>query len=181
MKQATFTHESIAFNQNVPGQIAIGASLDQAFNEPYEGHKNYMDFSRSVFEQGRNQAIKLLSESTGIKFEPTQCESGYFMSVDISGCESKIPPKYFVPNVNYENDPDTKVQQMQFPSSFDKVPLDFALCRFLACEKNLSIMPLSNFCLQESKHPIHSQIRVAICKEPSVFGNAQMIDTFRQL
>ena len=94
----------------MPGQIAIGESLDQAFSEPYNGCKNYMDYARSVFEQGRNEAIKLLSESSGIKFEATQCESGYFMSVDVSGCEDKIPAKYFHPNVNYETDQDTKVQ-----------------------------------------------------------------------
>ena len=48
-----------------------------------------------------------MAHSTRIKFKPTSCESGYFMSVEISGCEDVIPEKYFIPNVNYEDDPDT--------------------------------------------------------------------------
>lgn len=43
---------------------------------------------------------------------------------------------------------------MQFPEYYDRVPLDFALGRYLAVEKGVSIMPLSNFCMQESKHVI---------------------------
>lgn len=35
IKQALFVHESIAFNTNVPGQIALAKSLNQAFNQPY--------------------------------------------------------------------------------------------------------------------------------------------------
>lgn len=34
------------------------------------------------------------------------------MPIDVSGCEDKIPAKYFVPNVNYEDDKDTIVRQM---------------------------------------------------------------------
>lgn len=60
IKQAMFVHEAINFNQNVPGQIAIARSLEQAFEQPYQGHKNYLDYTRYVFEQGRNEASKLL-------------------------------------------------------------------------------------------------------------------------
>lgn len=64
---------------------------------------------RYVFQQGRDACAKMLAESTGIKFKPTIVESGYFMPVDISGCEDKIPAKYFEKNVNYEEDPNTQV------------------------------------------------------------------------
>ncbi len=70
--------------------------------QEYEGHSNYLDYARSVFQAGRDEAIKLLSHSTKIQFKPTKCESGYFMAVDIAGCEDIIPEKYFVPNLNYE-------------------------------------------------------------------------------
>jgi hypothetical protein len=50
-----------------------------------------------------------LKNSKDIKFKPLECESGYFMTVSISGCESRIPKKYFEPNVNYEPDPNTLV------------------------------------------------------------------------
>lgn len=72
--------------------------------------------------------------------------------MDISGCEEHIPAKYFELNTNYEPDAKTIIPQMQFPKEMGKVPLDFALCRYLAIEKGLSIMPLSNFCLHESEH-----------------------------
>jgi len=55
-----------------------------------------------------------------------------------------------------------------------KVPLDFALCRYLAIEKGLSIMPLSNFCLHESKHKKTQYLRLAICKSPETFDNQEM-------
>lgn len=46
-----------------------------------------------------------------------------------------VPKKYFEKNVNYEEDPDTLVNQMQFGPEFKEVPMDFAMCRWLAVEK----------------------------------------------
>jgi len=86
--QTKFSHEAHTFNLNVPGQIAVARSLDQAFNQEYEGHANYFDYVCDVFEKGRDSAIELLKNADGIKFKPTQCESGYFLPLDISGCES---------------------------------------------------------------------------------------------
>lgn len=59
---------------------------------------------------GREACLKMLEESTGIKFKPTKVESGYFMCVDITGSEDKIPEKYFVKNANYEADENTQVK-----------------------------------------------------------------------
>lgn len=70
---------------------------------------------------------------------------------------------------------------MRFPSSYKKVPLDFALGRYLAVEKGVSIMPLSNFCIHESENAIENQIRIAICKDPTMFTNKEMINTFKGL
>ena len=134
-----------------------------------------------MFQSGRDACVKLLRYSKNIKFRPTVVESGYFMPVDISGCESQIPAKYFVKNVNYEKDPHTKIEQMQFGDNFEKVPLDFALCRYLAVEKGLACMPISNFCLQESKKPLHTFIRIAICRPPEAFLNDKLISTFKTL
>lgn len=154
VKQAMFVHESTSFNTNVPGQIALARSMDQALTQEYKGYENYLDYTRAVFQSGRDAAIDLIGHSKNINFKPTVCESGYFLAVDVTGCEDQIPEKYFKPNVNYENDEATQVNQMHFPEYYDKVPLDFALGRYLAVEKGVSIMPLSNFCMQESKHVI---------------------------
>lgn len=103
------------------------------------------------------------------------------MPVDISGCEKHIPEKYFVPNVNYENDPATIVQQMQFPSDFKKVPLDFALCRYLSCERGLTFMPLSNFCMHESEHKVQNFVRVAICRPKETYESDEMVQKITAL
>lgn len=87
--------------------------------------------------------IDVMKQSTQIDFKPTTCESGYFLPVDISSAKDLVPEKYFRANTNYEDDADTIVKQMQFVDN--KVPLDFAICRWLAVEKGISVMPLSNF------------------------------------
>lgn len=97
------------------------------------------------------------------------------MPVSIKGCEAHIPEKYFYPNLNYEPDPNSIVQQMKFPSFIKRTPLDFALCRYLAVEKGLSIMPLSNFCLHESEHRVTDMVRIAICKTPDTFANPDLV------
>lgn len=132
-----------------------------------------------MFQGGRDAAEKLVAHSSGIKFRPTRVESGYFMPIDVSGCEKHIPDKYFAPNVNYEDDQNTIVKQMQFPDYFEKVPLDFALCRYLAVEKGLSFMPLSNFCMHESEHKLQNYVRVAICRPAEMFNNPDMIAKFK--
>lgn len=123
----------------------------------------------------------MLKKATGIKFKMTQVESGYFAPVDISGCRDKIPEKYFKKNVNYQPDGDAPVRQMQFPDNFEEVPLDFALCRYLAVEKGISFMPITNFCLHESKKPLHNFVRIAICRPPTNFDNPLMDGKFKNL
>ena len=70
------------------------------------------------------------------------------MALDIKENEHKVPEKYFKPG-NYEDDPNTLVIQRDF-SKRDRVPLDYAFCRWLAIEKGLVMMPVSCFCLEES-------------------------------
>lgn len=40
-----YVHEASTFNCNVPGQIAVAKSLDQAFNEEYRGAENYLAYT----------------------------------------------------------------------------------------------------------------------------------------
>lgn len=155
--------------------------MEQIWTQEYEGHKNYFEYTRKMFEESRDALIKLLAKSTGINFKPTVVESGYFMCVDVSGCEDKIPAKYFEKNVNYETDANTQVRQMHFPEDWPKVPLDFALCRYLACEHGVSCMPITNFCLFESEHKTHKFIRIAICKPTELFSDAKLCETFEKL
>lgn len=177
-----YVHEASSFNTNVPGQIALAASMDEAFSSPYEGHDNYLAYTRSVFEEGRDSCLKLIENAENFSLSPTICESGYFLPVTLpKNAKDLIPDKYFEPNVNYEDDAQTLVNQMQFPSEYKEVPLDFAFCRYLAIEKGLCIMPISNFCLHESPHRVTDMIRIAVCKTPETFQNPDLIARFKDL
>lgn len=112
IKQAMFVHEASTFNCNVTGQIAVAKSLPDAFNLEYKGHKNYLEYTRHTFEKARDEAVKLVKRSNNIKFDPVTCESGYFITADISTTRDLIPDRYFKPNVNYEDDKDTIIPQM---------------------------------------------------------------------
>ncbi len=181
VKQAFYVHESSSFNSNVPGQVAIAKVMETMWTKEYEGHKNYFEYCVKVFEEGRAGCTQMLEKATGLKFTPTKVESGYFMCVDVTGCEDKIPAKYFAKNENYEDDKDTVVRQMQFPEHFDKVPLDFAVCRYLAVECGISCMPVTNFCLHESEHRLERFIRIAICRPGDQFNNPNMMGKFEKL
>lgn len=177
VKQAMFVHECTSFNLNVPGQIAIAQTLDKVIGEPYKGHKNYVDYTCAELQGGRDSALQMISHATKKRMNPTVCESGYFLAVDVEGCKDIIPAKYFKPG-NYEDDPATQV--LQFPFAPDtEVPLDFALCRYLAVEKGLSIMPLSNFCLPESPYRITNMIRISTCKTADTFANPALIEKMK--
>ena len=45
--QAMYVHEGSTFNCNVPGQLAVAHSMDQAFGQPYEGAANYFEYTRN--------------------------------------------------------------------------------------------------------------------------------------
>ena len=101
------------------------------------------------------------------------------MPVDVTAAREVIPERYFKANVNYEDDKDSIVKQMQFIDS--EVPLDFAFCRWLAVEKGISVMPMSNFCLQESPHRVKNLARVAICKTPETFEDPSLLSKLQKL
>ena len=105
-----FVHEATTFNCNVAGQIAVAKSLPDAFNKEYKGHKNYLEYTRHTFELARNEALNLVKRSKKVKFNPIACESGYFITADISSTRDLIPERYFKPNVNYEDDKNTLVK-----------------------------------------------------------------------
>lgn len=70
VKQAMYVHEACSFNTNVPGQIALAKSLDDAYNLEYEGEANYFDYTKNSFEKAREEVLGILKESKEIKFKP---------------------------------------------------------------------------------------------------------------
>jgi len=123
-----------------------------------------------------------MAYSKNIPLKPTVCESGYFLPVDISTARDAVPAKYFEMNADYENDASSIVTKMQFsPDTHNEVPLDFAFCRWLAVEKGIGMMPMSNFCLHESTTKLDKMFRVSICKDAGAFKNEELIKKFQAL
>jgi aspartate/methionine/tyrosine aminotransferase len=146
--------------------------------KPYQGYKDYYTYVQSTFQKARDNALNLLKTTTNIKFKPSQCESGYFVALDVSGNEGLIPDRYKKPG-NYESDPNTLVFQRQFSNG--RVPLDFQFCRYLAVEKGLVFMPLSSFCLEESPHKVENMVRLAICKPAEAYLDENLIKRIKNL
>ena len=48
IKEAALMHEIAIYNVNVPGQVAVGLSLDQE-KQPYRGFKTYSDYVIHTF------------------------------------------------------------------------------------------------------------------------------------
>lgn len=55
IKQTSLVHEASVFNNNVPGQIAIAKSLDQA-TQPFQGHPSYFEYVKNNFQIARDKA-----------------------------------------------------------------------------------------------------------------------------
>jgi len=165
-------HEAAVFNNNVPGQVAIANSLDACFS-PYKGFKNYPAFVAKTFQDARDEAVALV-EKTKMPWVPSQCQSGYFLPLDVSKTRSLIPKKYFQPG-RYEDDPESVVIRREFQG---EVPIDYAFCRWMAIEKGLAFLPISAFCSIESKHKIENFARMAICKTPDFFREGDLVKRF---
>ena len=70
IKNIGMVHEASCFNNNVPGQVAIGNSLEQTFSS-YEGYDTYTDFVKSNFQTARDEALELISNVKSLKLSPT--------------------------------------------------------------------------------------------------------------
>lgn len=118
-------------------------------------------------EKSRNRLIEIVQDSwlseMGIKLLKPQ--SGYFMLADISSFESAIPKKYFTND--YEEDPSSTVESTFFKSG--KVPLDYAVARWLTMEKGMTPLPGSMFYSPISEDTNYNFIRFAFCRLPETF------------
>jgi len=65
---------------------------------------------------------------------PLKSESGYFMMADISAMRGVIPEKYLLSH-EYEEEGDQTIDKNQLFMPDGRVPLDLAVCRWMAMEK----------------------------------------------
>ena len=96
-----------------------------------------------------------------LPMRPTSCDGGYFLVVDIRECRDMVPEKYLASHDYLEGGP--VAHKVTLPNG--RVPLDLAFCRWMACEKNLAIMPNCFFYGSDSPNIEENYVRMALCKE----------------
>lgn len=90
-------------------------------------------------------------KDAGIPIVPLACESGYFVMAEISKMRDIIPKKYLESH-EYEDDPNTSIVKNQLFMKDGSIPLDLAVCRWLAMERKVVAMPNSFFYHVKSEH-----------------------------
>ncbi|CAI2369728.1 unnamed protein product [Moneuplotes crassus] len=159
LRQTVVFNDCCTYCHNVPGQVAVARSLKAAREEEYEGAKSFVDFEKADFEKSHEILIKGLEESP-LPIKSIPASGGYFIFADISELRDMIPEKYFEQQ-EYEEDPDTTIEKNDFGLP---VPLDLAVCRWLAMEKKVVTMPGTFFYMKGSKHMTDKYIRLAFCR-----------------
>ena len=155
---------------NVPGQEAMSGALD-FINKPYlDTGKSYTHAIRDIFIGNREQVLKECRERD-MPWEPLPCEGGYFVMTDISKCKDLIPEKYLSSH-DYEASPENPVTKYELNMPDGRVPLDLAFCRWMGCEKGVTMMPNSFFYHRDSPTICDNYVRMAICKNPDATAKA---------
>lgn len=159
IRQAVVFNDVCTYCHNVPGQMAIVRSLKTALEEEYKGFKSFIEYQKDDFKKSHDILVKGLEESS-LPFKPIPADGGYFIFADISEFRDLIPEKYFK-NEEYEDDKETIIEKNDFG---DPVPLDLAVCRWLAMEKKVITMPGTFFNYKGSTHSSDKYIRLAFCR-----------------
>lgn len=98
IKMGAIISNTVYYTGNTPGQVALAKCLDKCW-EPYTemGHEG-MTYAETVshdFAKNRDYLVEALKDPSTFPMEPTTCEGGYFLMVDITKCRDLIPAKYF--------------------------------------------------------------------------------------
>ncbi len=101
------------------------------------------------------------------------CQSGYFMMMDISKCKDLIPDK-FKTSHDFEDlkEGETGVIKNRYFMEDGRVPLDLAFCRWIAVSRGVVMMPCSLFYHKTSLIKDDRYARIAICKGMETSVNA---------
>lgn len=86
------TYTSI-YCTTTPIQVAMAKSLGRIYDTDYKDGKNYVDTVCKEFQDVRDLfSAELIKLDLPIKLNA--CESGYFMTLDISACKDLIPERF---------------------------------------------------------------------------------------
>ena len=86
---------------------------------------------------------------------------GYVCTADISKLRDRVPKRYF--SNNFLDDMGS-LDTTPFPEG--KVPLDYALCRWLAVEEGFTFLPVTTLQMAQSPFYRDNFVRLPICFEP---------------
>lgn len=167
VRQAVTFNDTCTYCHNVPGQIAVANSLQTARTEEYEGFSSFVEFMKADFKKSHDILVEGLKE-LDLPLKPIPADGGYFIMVDVSGLRDLVPEKYFVQE-EYEDDKETTIEKNDFGNP---VPLDLAVCRWLAMEKKVVTMPGTFFFDRKSTTKTDKYIRMAFCRGETVTRNA---------
>lgn len=159
IRQAVIFNDTCTYCHNVPGQIAVARSLKHAYTEEYEGFSSFIEYEKADFKTAHDILIQGLNDC-GLPLKPIPGQGGYFIMVDVSGLRDMIPEKYFKQE-EYEDDKDTIIEKNDFGSP---VPLDLAVSRWLAMEKQVVTMPGTFFSHRTSLYKSENYVRFAFCR-----------------
>jgi kynurenine--oxoglutarate transaminase/cysteine-S-conjugate beta-lyase/glutamine--phenylpyruvate transaminase len=159
LRQAAVFNSCYNYCNNVPGQIAIARSIKTVYEEEYKGFQNFIEFERDDFKKSHDILVEGLKNSS-LPFKPIPASGGYFIYADVSDFKDLVPEKYFRQE-EYEDDKETTIEKNDFGNP---VPLDLAVCRWLAMEKNVVSMPGIFFYLKSSEYKTDKYIRLAFCR-----------------
>ncbi len=99
-----------------------------------------------------------------IPMEPLNCESGYFIMVDITQAIPLIPEAFLLSH-DFEDPSNLPlVPKNQIFMEDGRVPYDLAFCRWIAVTKGVIMMPNCIFYNKTSPYKTYNFVRVAICK-----------------
>lgn len=90
-------------------------------------------------------------KTIGYPIETLPSESGYFVMADVSKMRDIIPSSYLEQH-EYESDPSTIIKKNSVYMADGSIPLDLAVCRWLAYEKKVVAMPNSYFYMPGSPY-----------------------------
>jgi aspartate/methionine/tyrosine aminotransferase len=94
---------------------------------------------------------------------PLECESGFFIMLDISKCLELIPAR-FRDSHDYESIGGDPVSKNRVFMPDGSIPKDLAFCRWMAVERGVIMMPNSLFYNKASPYRIETLVRISICK-----------------
>lgn len=130
-----------------PIQIGVAEALLRS-EKAYNDHKNYYEYSKQIYMQGRNRLLKSLTFSN-FDFKFWTPEAGYFVLSEFA-------------NIPF----DEKYYLFETKNKYSK---DYAFALWLANERGAVGVPMSVFYSPNNKHLGYNQIRFACCKTENYF------------